>query len=235
MSYYAQRYSVYLCKVSICLWMQVSEILTEDKTRLSVNGWFHGPIVPRPDRYVESPLPLKPYVEIEVKWCLYITYTMYTEQWFRDTCTLVQDFSIKCASYFNKFMQIKGCLCMKNVLIIYCIMNSWFVRQESIFCDWINPIYLDPEVQGQIQERFETDSEIELQGFLKVVAFSAFDWVLFSTFYWENCSKLIDIHETIFKCKNDCTGSLYINTIQLMLSDKMNFIYFFRRRNIMPW
>lgn len=46
--------------------MQVSEILTEDKTRLSVNGWFHGPIVPRPDRYVESPLPLKPYVEIEV-------------------------------------------------------------------------------------------------------------------------------------------------------------------------
>ena len=33
--------------------------------------------------------------------------------------------------------------------------------------DWINPIYLDIEVQSQIQEKFENDSEIELQGFLK--------------------------------------------------------------------
>ena len=34
--------------------------------------------------------------------------------------------------------------------------------------DWINPIYLDSAVQTQIQERFENDSEIELQGFLRV-------------------------------------------------------------------
>ena len=33
--------------------------------------------------------------------------------------------------------------------------------------EWINPIYLDFEVQSQIQEKFEADSEIELQGFLK--------------------------------------------------------------------
>ena len=33
--------------------------------------------------------------------------------------------------------------------------------------DWINPIYLDVEVQSQIQEKFEADSEIELQGFLR--------------------------------------------------------------------
>ena len=36
--------------------------------------------------------------------------------------------------------------------------------------DWINPIYLTSDVQAQIQERFENDSEIELQGFLKVSA-----------------------------------------------------------------
>jgi len=32
---------------------QVSEVLSEDKLRLSVNGWFHGPGVPRPPRHVE--------------------------------------------------------------------------------------------------------------------------------------------------------------------------------------
>jgi hypothetical protein len=34
--------------------------------------------------------------------------------------------------------------------------------------EWLNPIYLDPEVQTQVREKFEEDSEIELQGFLKV-------------------------------------------------------------------
>ena len=38
--------------------------------------------------------------------------------------------------------------------------------QEELH-EWMNPIYLNIEVQGQIQERFESDSEIELQGFLK--------------------------------------------------------------------
>jgi len=40
--------------------------------------------------------------------------------------------------------------------------------QEQMIYDWINPIYLTSDVQAQIQERFENDSEIELQGFLKV-------------------------------------------------------------------
>ena len=42
--------------------------------------------------------------------------------------------------------------------------------QEQTIYDWINPIYLASDVQAQIQERFENDSEIELQGFLKVGA-----------------------------------------------------------------
>ena len=40
--------------------------------------------------------------------------------------------------------------------------------QEEMIYDWINPIYLTSDVQTQIQERFENDSEIELLGFLKV-------------------------------------------------------------------
>ncbi|XP_061181742.1 prolyl 3-hydroxylase OGFOD1-like [Saccostrea echinata] len=40
---------------------QVEEILTEDKTRLSISGWFHGPRVDRPPPYVETlPAPCLP-------------------------------------------------------------------------------------------------------------------------------------------------------------------------------
>jgi len=35
--------------------------------------------------------------------------------------------------------------------------------------EWLNPVYLKPDVQEQIREKFEADSEIELRGFLKVI------------------------------------------------------------------
>ena len=34
--------------------------------------------------------------------------------------------------------------------------------------EWLNPIYLDAEIQAQICTKFELDSEIELQEFIKV-------------------------------------------------------------------
>ena len=34
-------------------WHQVSEVLSDSKIRLSVNGWFHGPPRVRPNRYLE--------------------------------------------------------------------------------------------------------------------------------------------------------------------------------------
>ena len=49
---------------------QVAEVLSPDKTRLSVNGWFHGRTEPRADRYVEPPRPLHPYIAMEVS-CSY--------------------------------------------------------------------------------------------------------------------------------------------------------------------
>ncbi|XP_062592706.1 prolyl 3-hydroxylase OGFOD1-like [Saccostrea cucullata] len=40
---------------------QVEEVLTEDKTRLSISGWFHGPQVDRPPPYIETlPAPCLP-------------------------------------------------------------------------------------------------------------------------------------------------------------------------------
>lgn len=44
--------------------------------------------------------------------------------------------------------------------------------QDDLFSDWINPIYLNPLVQGEVQEKFEKDSEIELQDFLQVIYFN---------------------------------------------------------------
>ncbi|XP_052257592.1 prolyl 3-hydroxylase OGFOD1-like [Dreissena polymorpha] len=38
--------------------------------------------------------------------------------------------------------------------------------EDDVFFDWINPVYLGPATQGSIQEKFENDSEIELQDFL---------------------------------------------------------------------
>lgn len=50
----------------------VSEVLTEGKCRLSVSGWFHGPSVARPPRYIESLLPRSPHLpydhEILYEW-----------------------------------------------------------------------------------------------------------------------------------------------------------------------
>ena len=38
---------------------QVAEVITKEKTRLSIGGWFHGTPVPRPPKYVEPPFKLQ--------------------------------------------------------------------------------------------------------------------------------------------------------------------------------
>ncbi|TFK00114.1 plasma protease C1 inhibitor [Platysternon megacephalum] len=59
-------------EVSPVSFHQVSEVLTEGKCRLSVSGWFHGPTVARPPRYIESLLPRSPHLpydhEILYEW-----------------------------------------------------------------------------------------------------------------------------------------------------------------------
>ena len=56
----------YSCYKSLILYVKVAEVLSKDKTRLSINGWFHGPIEPRPPRFIEPARPLHPYVNMEV-------------------------------------------------------------------------------------------------------------------------------------------------------------------------
>lgn len=45
---------------------QVSEVLSEEKSRLSVSGWFHGPSLARPARRPEPALPRSPHVPCDV-------------------------------------------------------------------------------------------------------------------------------------------------------------------------
>ncbi|XP_071952264.1 prolyl 3-hydroxylase OGFOD1-like [Antedon mediterranea] len=81
---------------------QVAEVLSKNKCRLSVSGWFHAKTLARPPPFVE---PRK-------------------------------------------------------------IRTSHQEVKEEMFYDWINPLYLDLENQTEIMDRFQDDSEIQLEGFL---------------------------------------------------------------------
>ncbi|XP_074522545.1 prolyl 3-hydroxylase OGFOD1 [Halichoeres trimaculatus] len=51
-----------LFEVSPVSFHQVSEVLTQDKCRLSLSGWFHGPSLDRPSRYIEPPVHRNPHL-----------------------------------------------------------------------------------------------------------------------------------------------------------------------------
>ncbi|XP_078527691.1 prolyl 3-hydroxylase OGFOD1 [Lissotriton helveticus] len=59
-------------EVSPVSYHQVSEVLSKEKCRLSVSGWFHGPSLQRPPRYIEPSLPRNPHIphdhEILFEW-----------------------------------------------------------------------------------------------------------------------------------------------------------------------
>lgn len=46
--------------------LQVSEVLSEELTRLSISGWFHGPSLARPPTYFEPPVPRSPHIPQDV-------------------------------------------------------------------------------------------------------------------------------------------------------------------------
>lgn len=84
---------------------EVAEILSKDRKRLSINGWFHADeLIIRPPPYVEPPIALESPGDID---------------------------SVE-------------------------------------FFSWINPMYLDPETQLQIQEAFEDSSELSLDNFFSI-------------------------------------------------------------------
>uniref|UniRef100_A0A3Q3WT08 Uncharacterized protein n=1 Tax=Mola mola TaxID=94237 RepID=A0A3Q3WT08_MOLML len=62
-------YNVNLChqcpftkSLTCTVFVEVSEVLTPDKCRLSLSGWFHGPSLERPPRYLEALIPRNPHL-----------------------------------------------------------------------------------------------------------------------------------------------------------------------------
>ncbi|XP_008308246.1 prolyl 3-hydroxylase OGFOD1 [Cynoglossus semilaevis] len=51
-----------LFEVSPVSFHQVSEVLSRDKCRLSLSGWFHGPTLERPTRYIEPQIQRNPHL-----------------------------------------------------------------------------------------------------------------------------------------------------------------------------
>ncbi|XP_037552052.1 prolyl 3-hydroxylase OGFOD1 [Nematolebias whitei] len=51
-----------LFEVSPVSFHQVSEVLSQDKCRLSLSGWFHGQSLERPPRHVEPSVPRSPHI-----------------------------------------------------------------------------------------------------------------------------------------------------------------------------
>lgn len=49
-------------EVSPVSFHQVSEVLSEEKSRLSISGWFHGPSLTRPPTYLEPLVPRYPHI-----------------------------------------------------------------------------------------------------------------------------------------------------------------------------
>lgn len=49
-------------EVSPVSFHQVSEVLSEEKSRLSISGWFHGASLTRPPIYFEPPIPRNPHI-----------------------------------------------------------------------------------------------------------------------------------------------------------------------------
>jgi Rps23 Pro-64 3,4-dihydroxylase Tpa1-like proline 4-hydroxylase len=61
-----RKNSLLFFEVSDRSFHQVSEIFSQNKTRLSINGWFHGPINYRPEPYIEIFPEPSPYIDVEV-------------------------------------------------------------------------------------------------------------------------------------------------------------------------
>ncbi|XP_036296267.1 prolyl 3-hydroxylase OGFOD1 isoform X1 [Pipistrellus kuhlii] len=59
-------------EVSPVSFHQVSEVLSEEKSRLSISGWFHGTSLTRPPTHFEPPIPRSPHIprdhEILYEW-----------------------------------------------------------------------------------------------------------------------------------------------------------------------
>ncbi|XP_056134590.1 prolyl 3-hydroxylase OGFOD1 isoform X2 [Lampris incognitus] len=101
-------------EVSPVSFHQVSEVLSEDKCRLSLSGWFHGPLLERPPRHVEPPISRSPHLPRDetllLEWVnpvyLDISYQEQVQQEFEDS----SEIQLKNFLKEDKFMEVSEAL-----------------------------------------------------------------------------------------------------------------------------
>ncbi|XP_076052470.1 prolyl 3-hydroxylase sud1 [Oratosquilla oratoria] len=102
-------------EVSPTSFHQVAEVLSKDKLRLSLNGWFHGPDIVRPPKYQEPRSLLKPPGHIEQEelysWINPIYLDMASQKEIRRR--FKEDSEIELESFLakDKYEEVKAALC----------------------------------------------------------------------------------------------------------------------------
>ncbi|KAM3877385.1 prolyl 3-hydroxylase OGFOD1 [Diretmus argenteus] len=108
-----------LFEVSPVSFHQVSEILSEDKCRLSLSGWFHGPSLERPPRHIEPPIARSPHLARDetllLEWVnpvyMDISYQEQIQEEFEDSSEIqLKDFLKE-----EKFMEVSEALRLSQV------------------------------------------------------------------------------------------------------------------------
>lgn len=68
----------------LALSFQVSEVLSEEKSRLSISGWFHGPSLTRPPNYFEPLIPRSSHIpqDVRINACCRDSYLRSFTLWF---------------------------------------------------------------------------------------------------------------------------------------------------------
>ncbi|MCJ8737294.1 hypothetical protein PDJAM_G00022380 [Pangasius djambal] len=168
----------------------VSEVLTDEKCRLSLSGWFHGPSLQRPRRYTEPSVPRHTHVlsdeSVLFEWVneMYMDplYQAQVQQEFEDTS------EIRLPNFLQeeKYKQVSEVLTDEKCRLS---LSGWFhgpslqrprrytepsvprhthvLSDESVLFEWVNEMYMDPLYQAQVQQEFEDTSEIRLPNFLQ--------------------------------------------------------------------
>ena len=200
---------------------QVSEILSKDKTRLSISGWFHGQTVERSAPYEEPPHNTVPPQTLEVLQLDYWTnrnvtmvfvpgFFSFHSNFLKSVwcCQLIQNniFSqsvsqsvclsvIQSASQSvnQSVNQSVSCTVLGEVKILHYVLFAFFIPlQDEVLVEWINPLYLDEETVTEIRQRFGEESEIQLESFLLVSHFNC------KTYYTVNMFAVPpDLHDSL--------------------------------------
>ncbi|XP_076880030.1 prolyl 3-hydroxylase OGFOD1 [Brachyhypopomus gauderio] len=149
-------------EVSPVSFHQVSEVIAEGKCRLSMSGWFHGPSLPRPARYIEPALACHTHIP----------------------------------------------------------------RDEAVLSEWVNETYLQPLYQAQVQQEFESSSEIRLPNFLQEEKFKQVsDALRLAEIQWERrgppnkrCYASAEL-QSVPACLKECWEFLSSEPLFLLLSN----------------